>query len=96
MSSPSTSQTKVLDELGCTDKEGATAATVATSGGQDNDITQDIDGDYGSYGGHVFSDPKVADYWKDVYENARYEGRHRFDPSFTWSAAEEKRLKRNA
>ncbi|KIW49334.1 hypothetical protein, variant [Exophiala xenobiotica] len=94
MSSPSTSQTKVLDELGCTDKEGATAATVATSGGQDNDITQDIDGDYGSYGGHVFSDPKVADYWKDVYENARYEGRHRFDPSFTWSAAEEKRLKR--
>ena len=58
------------------------------------DDAEDIDGDYGSYGNHVFSDPKVAAYWADVYEKATYEGRHRFDPTFTWSATEEKRVKR--
>ena len=51
-------------------------------------------GDYGSDSNHVFSDPKVADYWRGVYENAKYEGRHRFDPTLTWSADEEKKLKR--
>lgn len=55
---------------------------------------EDIDGDYGSYGVHVFTDPKVAEYWRNVYEAASYEGRHRFDPTFTWSATEEKHLKR--
>jgi len=62
----------------------------------DNSSIEDIDGDYGSYGNHIFSDPKVAEYWRHVYEKATYEGRHRFDPTFTWSAAEEKRLKRKA
>lgn len=51
-------------------------------------------GDYGSDSNHVFSDPKVADYWRGVYEKAQYEGRHRFDPTLTWSADEEKKLKR--
>lgn len=60
----------------------------------DPDSVEDIDRDYGSYHDHVFSDPKVAAYWANAYENARYEGRHRFDPEFTWSATEEKRLKR--
>lgn len=55
---------------------------------------EEIDGNYGSYRDHVFSDPKVAAYWRDVYETAQYEGRHRFDPSLTWSAAEEKALRR--
>lgn len=62
----------------------------------DSSSIEDVDGDYGSYGNHVFSDPKVAEYWRSVYETATYEGRHRFDPTFTWSAAEEKRLKRKA
>ncbi|KAM3419504.1 hypothetical protein BST61_g2847 [Cercospora zeina] len=53
-----------------------------------------VQGDYGSDSHHVFSDPQVADYWRGVYENAKYEGRHRFDPTLTWSAAEEKKLKR--
>ncbi|KAF2165022.1 hypothetical protein M409DRAFT_24922 [Zasmidium cellare ATCC 36951] len=53
-----------------------------------------VQGDYGSDSNHVFSDPAVADYWRKVYENAQYEGRHRFDPEITWSADEEKRLKR--
>lgn len=56
----------------------------------------EVDGDYGSYHDHIFVEPKIAAYWANVYENARYEGRHRFDPAFTWSAPEEKRLKRKA
>lgn len=51
-------------------------------------------GDLGSDGNHVFSDPKVAEYWRGVYEKAKYECRHRFDPTATWSAEEEKRLRR--
>lgn len=41
---------------------------------------------------HPFSDPEIADRWRKVYENAQYENRHRFDPSFTWTAQEEKKL----
>lgn len=55
---------------------------------------EEIDGDYGSYHDHVFKDPQIAEYWRNVYEKAEYEGRHRFDPNFTWSATEEKKLKR--
>ncbi|RTE79840.1 hypothetical protein BHE90_005686 [Fusarium euwallaceae] len=43
---------------------------------------------------HAFSDPQVADRWRKVYENAKYENRHRFDPNYTWTAEEEKRLVR--
>ena len=39
-----------------------------------------------------FRDPKVAEHWKNVYEDCTYECRHVFDPSLTWSAEEEKRL----
>ncbi|KAH6681181.1 allantoate permease [Plectosphaerella plurivora] len=46
----------------------------------------------GSTPDHVFSDPSAADYWRKVYEQAGYENRHRFDPSFQWTADEEKKL----
>jgi hypothetical protein len=49
---------------------------------------------YGSYDDHPFKDAATAQYWRDVYENAHYEGRHHFDPSYTWTAEEEKRLVR--
>jgi len=52
------------------------------------------DGDYGSHGDHIFSNPEVAAHWAAVYEKAKYEGRHRFDPLFTWSAAEERAVRR--
>lgn len=55
---------------------------------------EEIDGDYGSYHDHVFKDPQIAEHWRNIYEKAEYEGRHRFDPNFTWSATEEKKLKR--
>ncbi|KIL86552.1 hypothetical protein FAVG1_10382 [Fusarium avenaceum] len=43
---------------------------------------------------HPFTDPEIADRWRKVYENAKYENRHRFDPNFTWTAQEEKKLVR--
>lgn len=44
--------------------------------------------------GTDFSDEKVAAYWKNVYAESKYEGRHRFDPAFTWTEEEEKALVR--
>lgn len=41
-----------------------------------------------------FSDPKVAKYYKDLYDNSQYECRDAFDPELEWSAAEEKKLVR--
>lgn len=49
---------------------------------------------YGSVEPHIFTNPARADHWRDVYEKARYECRHRFDPSFQWSAQDEKRAAR--
>lgn len=46
----------------------------------------------GSTEDHIFADPVTADYWRKVYERAGYENRHRFDPSFQWSAEDEKKL----
>jgi hypothetical protein len=39
-----------------------------------------------------FLDPDVAAYWRQVYEDAEYECRHIFDPTFTWTEEEEKRV----
>jgi hypothetical protein len=41
-----------------------------------------------------FLDPDVAEHWSMVYEKAEYECRHVFDPSFTWTEEEEKKLVR--
>ncbi|KIH91955.1 allantoate permease [Sporothrix brasiliensis 5110] len=41
-----------------------------------------------------FLDPEAAAYWRSVYEKAKYECRHVFDPTFTWSDEEERRLVR--
>ncbi|KAF5001825.1 hypothetical protein FGRMN_800 [Fusarium graminum] len=43
---------------------------------------------------HPFTDPEIANRWRKVYEKAEYENRHRFDPNFTWTAREEKKLVR--
>ncbi|KAH7324436.1 major facilitator superfamily domain-containing protein [Stachybotrys elegans] len=49
---------------------------------------------YGSSSDHAFSDPVNADHWRKVYDQANYENRHRFDPQYTWTAQEEKKLLR--
>lgn len=46
------------------------------------------------FAANPFSDPKVAAHYKEIYENAKYECRHVFDPELEWSAAEEKKLVR--
>lgn len=43
---------------------------------------------------HAFSDPAVAQKWRSVYEGAAYECRHRYDPTYNWTAEEERRLVR--
>lgn len=43
---------------------------------------------------HTFQDPKVAQYYRDLYEKAGYECRHRFDPDFYWTKKEERKLVR--
>lgn len=70
-----------------------TKEPISSSGSSSGDATEEVeDGEYGSLGRHIFSDEKVAAYWTGVYEKAKYEGRHRFDPTYKWTAAEEKTL----
>lgn len=39
-----------------------------------------------------FLDPDAAAHWATVYEKSQYECRHHFDPNFTWSEEEEKKI----
>ncbi|TFA99783.1 putative transporter [Trichoderma ghanense] len=78
-------------------KEGiADEKAVFTS--QESSITGEVperkDGAFGSTKDHPFADPAMAAHWRGVYEKANYENRHRFDPEFTWTAEEERRLVR--
>lgn len=41
-----------------------------------------------------FSDPKIAEHYKGVYENSQYECRSAFDPELEWTPAEEKKIVR--
>ena len=41
-----------------------------------------------------FSDPKIAEYYKGLYESSQYECRDAFDPELEWTSAEEKRIVR--
>lgn len=41
-----------------------------------------------------FLDPDVAEHWAKVYEKSEYECRAAFDPFFTWTDEEEKKLVR--
>lgn len=41
-----------------------------------------------------FIDPKVADYYRGIYEDSQYECRHEFDPDYKWTPEEEKKLVR--
>ena len=43
---------------------------------------------------HLFQDDTLASHWSDVYENAKYEGRHRFDPNVQWTRRQERNLVR--
>ena len=47
-----------------------------------------------SLDGNIFSDPDIEEYYKQVYENAKYECRHVFDAKATWTPEEEKAVVR--
>jgi hypothetical protein len=74
--------------------ERSIPASELVSGSIGSNDAEKHDPEYGSYSDHVFADEQVAEYWRGVYEKAHYEGRHQLDPQLTWSADEEKRLRR--
>ena len=39
-----------------------------------------------------FADPATAEHWREVYEKSQYECRHVYDPTLTWTEAEEKKV----
>lgn len=45
---------------------------------------------------HIFQDPIIAEHYKQLYEETQYECRHHFDPEFTWTAEEEKKVVRKS
>lgn len=49
---------------------------------------------YTSRPANVFSDPEIAAHYTAVYEKAKYECRHVFDPDLEWTRKEEKRVVR--
>ncbi|KAK6205674.1 putative permease [Scheffersomyces amazonensis] len=43
---------------------------------------------------HIFQDPVIAEYYRELYESTKYECRTHFDPEFTWTSNEEKKVVR--
>lgn len=80
------------------DGKQADIVDIAVLPSQESSVTEEVperkDEPFGSTDDHVFSDPAMATHWREIYEKASYENRHRFDPEFTWTAEEEKRLVR--
>jgi len=56
--------------------------------------TSDSDEDGEAFRKNPFLDPDVAEHWATVYEKSSYECRAEFDPAFTWTEEEEKKLVR--
>jgi hypothetical protein len=57
-------------------------------------VASDSDEDGEAFRKNPFLDPDTAEHWANVYEKSRYECRAQFDPAFTWTEAEEKKLVR--
>jgi hypothetical protein len=56
--------------------------------------SSDSDGDSEAYQNNPFLDSDLAERWAIIYEKSQYECRHAFDPTFTWTKEEEKKLVR--
>jgi hypothetical protein len=76
-------------ETGAASKEASVGHLDASGSGSSDD-----DGESFQASKNPFLDPDVAAYWRGVYDNASYECRHVFDPTFTWSEEEERKLVR--
>ncbi len=82
-----------IQEDGSSNRDSDSKEKAPPAASVSRESLSDADG-YGSSDEHVFSDPAVASHWRAVFEKAGYENRHRFDPSFKWTAEEEKKLVR--
>ncbi|CDO52933.1 similar to Saccharomyces cerevisiae YIL166C Putative protein with similarity to the allantoate permease (Dal5p) subfamily of the major facilitator superfamily [Geotrichum candidum] len=52
----------------------------------------DNDQESDSIDDNIFLDPEIAEFYRNLYEDAQYEGRHVFDPNLTWSKEEERKI----
>ena len=70
-------------------------ANESHSGSKEASVSQtSVSSRLGDLDSNPFLDPKVADRYRKIYEDAKYECRHVFDPSFEWTADEERRIVR--
>lgn len=68
-------------------KKNETVEVNSYSGSENENLKSDI-------GFNPFEDPVVAQYYRDLYEKSQYECRSAFDPDFTWTPEEERKLVR--
>lgn len=52
----------------------------------------EVESDSSSELEHVFQDPLVAEHYAKIYSDCEYECRDHFDPDFTWTAEEERKV----
>ncbi|KAJ6157777.1 pantothenate transporter [Penicillium chermesinum] len=67
--------------------------TVAEERKRSYGTVEELDGE-STDSNNPFLDPDAAEHWRGVYDKAQYECRDVFDPAFTWSPEEERRLLR--
>lgn len=58
--------------------------------GEDDGLLEDQTDD--GTGPNPFANPTIAKYYYSLYESTKYECRHQFDPTFTWTKEEQKKL----
>lgn len=75
-------------------EEQTTFSDPILKGGAFTSSASDSDEDGDAIKKNPFLDPDVAAHWTAAYDEARYECRHEFDPTFTWTEQEEKKLVR--
>ncbi|KAK2623823.1 hypothetical protein QTJ16_007004 [Diplocarpon rosae] len=61
---------------------------------KNNASYSDSDEESGAYRNNPFLNPDIAEHWATVYEDSKYECRAEFDPTFSWTDEEEKKLVR--
>ena len=85
-------QEKLDDGLQFEGEQATFAAEPAPKSGTFTSTASDSDEDGEAFRKNPFLDPDVAEHWAVTYEKSQYECRHVFDPTFTWTEEEEKKL----
>ncbi|CCH44007.1 putative transporter [Wickerhamomyces ciferrii] len=59
-----------------------------------NELNQDYESEITSEKqlDHIFKDPEIAKYYKEIYEKTNYECKDWFDPNYEWNLKDEKKL----